>query len=247
MNKVLVNCSLIFVVIIILSSCGKEGGCLKSAGKETSIYRTLTSFDSIVAEDAFEIVLHQDSQYSATITGGENLIPNIGLTVSDNTLYLSNNNKCDWMKPRHNKIRLNISFATLRKMTVRSSCKIRTDNAISGEEFGMVLMDKVQDVDLQLDVNTFFYWNNPPCGGEMRLSGQCKNLKIWNWALIAIDAKNLEAQNVLVYSNSIGDISVKASEYLDCSIMHRGDVIYYGNPAQIVLHDEGEGELIKGD
>lgn len=234
-------------IFLLLGACSKESSCLKRAGKETSETRMLAPFDSIVVDDSFQIILHQDTFYSVTITAGENLIPNIGLTVSDNTLHLSNNNKCEWFKPRQNKIRLTITFVTLCKMTARNSCVIRSDNTITGNEFGIVLMDKVQDVDLQLDVNTFFYWNNPPCGGKMQLSGHCKNLKIWNRALIAINAKNLEAQNVLVYSNSIGDISVKASENLDCSIMHLGDVIYYGNPVQIVLHDEGEGELIKGD
>ena len=235
------------LVAVIFYSCGKEGGCFSRDGKQISENKLLAPFDTVVANDAFEIVLKQSQQYSIEMIAGENLIPNIGATVENNSLILSNNNRCDWMKPKTSKIKLIISAPQFRRVKLTNSCFLRSEDTLRGEDFGLVLMDKVQDVDLTLKVNTFYYWNNPPCGGKVMLRGYCQEIKIWNWALISIDTREMECQKALVYSNSIGDIHVRPSDFLDCTILHRGNVYYYGTPSFIDLKDEGEGELLKGD
>lgn len=242
--------SLLFVAVLayFLTSCGgHELDCVKSSGKETQMFRTLENFDTIDIQDAFDITLHQDTACYAIVLGAENIISNIGLTIVNNTLFVTDENSCGWMKPRKNKVHIQIAFANLSRLYVRRTCTIRSDNAITGNELGLILMDKVQDIDLQLNLNTFYYWNMPPCGGRLNLSGNCSNLKIWNWALIGIDTRQLYSEQAFIYSESIGDIHVRSNSYLYCSISNRGNVYYYGHPASVELVDEGEGELIQAD
>ena len=77
-------------------------------------------------------------------------------------------------------------------------CDIKTSNPITSNEFGLVLMGKVNHANLELDCNNFYYWNNFPCGGNLTLYGKTNILDLWNFAIMSIDAKNLIAQNAKI-------------------------------------------------
>ncbi|MEX2370353.1 MAG: DUF2807 domain-containing protein, partial [Bacteroidales bacterium] len=61
------------------------------------------------------------------------------------------------------------------------------------------------------------------------------------------DGSELETVNCYVYNNSIGDCSVNVCGKLEVRMNTLGNVIYYGDPQEVVILEEsGGGELRPG-
>ena len=77
------------------------------------------------------------------------------------------------------------------------------------------------------------------------MSGKTEELKIWNTAIMSVDAKNLVTEYALVENDSKGVCEVNVTNRLDYKIKGKGDIHLYGNPPEI---NEGEvsstGKLI---
>jgi len=89
----------------------------------------------------------------------------------------------------------------------------------------------------------FYYWNDFPCGGLLTLSGKAESLKLWNYAILSVDAKYLTAKTAIVENNSQGDCTVNVGEKLNYSITNKGNINLYGSPTEIiegVLNSSGQ-------
>ena len=108
------------------------------------------------------------------------------------------------------------------------------------------MASKLNEAVLQLNCTTFYYWNNHPCGGKLTLSGTVQNLRIWNFALMSVEAKDLTAYDALVENSSQGDCEVTVTGKLEYSIKNSGNIYLHGHPPQIVLKEKtSTGELIQ--
>ncbi len=248
-SKIIIKYIIIILFVLTIISCDKEGGlyCFQKSGNITSETYPLPDFDTIVFDDVFHVYLNQDTINYITINGFENLVPSIKYTVENKTLRIQNTNMCLWTKPKKNKITLTINFSNISRIDVGKSCKIRSVNTITGEKFGLVLKDKLQDVHLKLNVDEFYFWNDFPCGGVLKLEGNTNILTLWSTALIHIDAQNLNSKIAKVESDARSDMHIRVLEELYCTIKHIGNIYYYGNPDIIEFTDKGDGMLIKAE
>jgi hypothetical protein len=239
----------LFLLIVFFMSCKKDTSmyCIANAGKETSFTVMLDDFDTIRINDMFEVHLKQDSFYSIEISGYEAMINAVSFNINNANLSLNNNMKCRWTKPQKNKVKLLITYQNINEIILEKTCEIRCVNPISGYKTGFVLKDKLQDIHLELDLDHFYFWNQSPCGGEIVLEGRADKFMFWSTALIRVDASKLNCLNVIMETNSRADSYVSATDTLDCRIRHLGNVYYYGNPTEIILKREGEGQLFKAD
>ena len=95
-------------------------------------------------------------------------------------------------------------------MSINESCEVSNLGTLKGIELGITCASKLNEAKLNLDYSTIYYWNNFPCGGKLELSGTCTFLKIWNFALMQVDAKNLITNHVLVEnSGKLGNSQAK--------------------------------------
>ena len=212
-------------ILFLLSSCKKE---------ITHRYLQLASFDQIELNDAFEVFLSEANNASAEIIGYENIIGHIDLKVENNILSIANNKNVKWLSPGKNKIMIYINSPPLKKIVAAEGCNIQTLTPITSEEFGLILTGKANEATLELGVNTFYYWNNIPCGGKLTLSGKAETLKIWNFALMSVDAKSLTSKNAIVENSSAGDCEVNVLNKLEYSIKGKGNIHLYGTPLEII-------------
>lgn len=233
---------LIFISIVVSGLLGSS--CSKSMESQI-IEKPLGDFDSLVLNSVFEVYLVQGTENSIKIEGAQKILEKIDYSIIDNTLTIENNFKGNWVHPKNNKIKLTITVDQISKISANETCNIQTLNTLTGNEIGLVLTSKLNEASLDVNCSTFYYWNNFPCGGRIKLSGSTNELKLWNVALMAIDAYDLNANNVLIDNASKGDCKVRALQNLTYSIKGEGNIYVKGNPLNIVKVEESStGELI---
>ncbi len=214
------------IIITLLTSCEKD--------KITSRNLIIEAFDQIELNDAFEVFISEGNSYSIDIVGYETIIEYVDIKVDSQKLKIENTRKLGWITPSKNKIKLYITSPPLQKITADEGCNVQTLGPITSTEFGLVLVGKSNQANLELNCNTFYYWNNFPSGGKISLSGQTNILKIWNSAIMSVDAKNLRAKYAIVENSSKGDCEVSVLDKLEYSIKGIGDIHLYGNPKEII-------------
>ncbi len=224
--------------LLVLSSCKKTAEVTKVV--------LPGAFHSIEVNSSFTIRLKEDSEYYLEVIGNEEFVDAVTSTVSDSILRIESTAKDKWTHPTSNKVTIIIHAPPLKTLTANETCLINTITPITSQEFGLILKSKANEAELDLHCHTFYYWNNFPCGGIVTLHGQTDELKIWNTAIMTVDAGDLTTPFALVENDSKGDCTVNVSGYLRYGITSQGNIQLYGNPSTIEEIDHtGSGDLIK--
>ncbi|MDX1651353.1 MAG: head GIN domain-containing protein [Brumimicrobium sp.] len=223
---------------VLLNSCKKE--------VNLSIRKVeIQPFDHIQLENAFDLYISEGSTFSAYIKGDEKVIEKVSLVINGDTLYISDNRSLRWTTPTKNKIEVYVTSPPLKSIQTNGGSAIRTLTPITSEEFGLILSGKSCEAEIDLNGDKFYYWNNFPTGGKLTLRGKTNVLKIWNVALMSVDARNLNSNVAIIENSSKGDCVVEVNDKLEYSIKGTGNIEVYGNPAEIIeLEVTSTGQLI---
>lgn len=225
------------IIAVLLISCGKSD-------EMTTKSETLSAFKSVVLNDNFNVILEEDSVYNLEIKGYED-IENVTYSIEDSILTLDNTKRFKWTKPRKNKIELIIKAPLFREITANEACFITNEKPITSNHFGVVFNGKANEADIKLANHTFYYWDNFPCGGKLTLSGTTEVVKLWNYALVSVDASNLEANYGIVANSSQGDIDLKINTRLEYSIYGIGNINLHNIPQSVINNGEtNKGKLV---
>lgn len=231
--------TILFILVTALLSCSKEKNTI--ATKTVS----LGGFNYIVLNDAFKVVLTSESSNSITITAANRFIDDVTYTIVGDTLLIDYEGSKRWIHPNNNEIKLTVNYTQLREVTANETCFISTSNAIPSDRFNLILKSKANQADITLNCNEFTYWNNTPCGGELKLNGTTTKLAIWNYALMKVDASELNCDTALVENYSTGDCEIKINNYLKYGIGNSGNIILHSSsPTLIQEFKTGSGEFI---
>lgn len=222
-----------YLIIFLLLACQKEEETIR---KKVS----LESFHTIELNEAFEVKLIEGSQHSLEMEGIESFISKMEYQVTDSILVIDNNKNFKWSHPQHNIPKLWITCPQLKVLRANESCNIKTLNPITTKEFGIILGSKANVADIETDNQIVFYWNDFPCSGKLTFRGQTDELKIWNTALMTVDASLLMTEFAFVFNDSKGDCLVNVSEALEYELNGEGNLIVFGNPSNIT--DQGSSK-----
>ena len=233
--------SYIFIILsVVILGCSKSKPSVK-------LFENLDYFNRIELEDSFEIHLIEGSTFTIRIEGDEDVIDKVEYEILDSVLSIKNTRSIKWVSPRKNKIKVYITSLPLEVVAAHQTCYITTDTPITSDEFGLEFHGKANEANLELNGNIFYYWNNFQCGGKLTLSGSTNVLKLWNFAIVAVEASSLTANNAIVENSSKGDCIIKVNNKLDYAITGDGNIYLYGNPP-IINETEvstSQGQLIQ--
>jgi Putative auto-transporter adhesin, head GIN domain len=233
-----------FIYLVVISFFVLATACKKQKADTIKAF-SLSEFDTLQLESVFEVYLIQGNTNSIKLVGAQQIVENVSIEILNNTLKVSNAYKGNWLHPSNNKIKLYITVNQISKIIASESCQIKSLNALIGNEIGLIMSSKYNSAELELDCKTFYYWNNFPCGGQIKLSGNTNELKIWNVALMAIDARELKADIVSVSNSSKGDCKVTCSQKISYKITGSGNIYLKGNPSLIEkIEESSSGKLI---
>lgn len=235
----------IYLYILFILACLVQFSSCKKAMTPTSIEQNLSEFDTVQFNSVFDVSLIQDTFNAIRIEGAANILKKISISVENNTLILENNYHGNWMHPKNNKIKIYLTVNKLNFIKVNETCNITTFNTLITDDLLLVLASKLNHATLDINCNTFSYWNNFPCGGKVVLTGNTNKLAIWNGALMAVDAYGLNANDVYCENQSKGSCKIKSLQQLKYKIKGEGNIYLKGNPLIVIdEEDNATGELI---
>lgn len=205
----------------------------------------LEAYHTLQLNDAFEVELLEQEDFGLEIWGRESFVEKTSFSIQDCTLSIQNTKKLKWTDPKGNKLKLLIKGKGLKAVYANESCIISSLNPITTREFGIILGSKANTADIWVDNQVIYYWNNFPCGGKLTIRGNTRDLKLWNHAIMTVDASALDAEYGFVENYSKGDCTVKLSEYLEYKIDGEGDILLIGDPTLYNKGSASSGSLIK--
>lgn len=229
---------LIYILIItLLISCTKRSDVVQNTD--------LQPFSNVIINSSFDITIHPDTAFRIVLSGSSDIVEEIDISQVADTLSLENQFSAQWLRPEDHPIKIDLFCDSLQRIVLNESCNLTSSGPLRADEIGLIAVGRLNIVNLNFDANTVFYWNNFPCNGTINFSGEAENLKIWNTALMSVDASQLNASYALVENDSGVECKVVANDILEYSITGSGNVVVSGNP-EIVSTGEltGSGQLI---
>lgn len=232
----------IFLLFLMLS-CEKV--FLPPEGKMVSEKFNLDTIEEILVNDVFDIILVNDSNYSVTVVAGENRIGGFRNSEAGRLLVLEDHNKYKWL-PEYNRIRLEIRFPDLKRITLEAPSSIKTRDTLYISNFQLYSLGKTAEMDLNLKGGTLYMVTGSDNFGVYHLSGQVNHCSLWPRGSSIVHAENLESRKCVVKSNTIGATRVYPLRELHVRMNTLGDVLYRGNPDTVIIEEQsGEGKLLK--
>jgi hypothetical protein len=226
-----------FCAVLFLASCQKEG--VISGNEEKT-----TEFSKIEVDGSFDILLSDDSVFSVQFEADRAFFDALSFEVRDGILRISDGKSPRWRNPEAKKPLVRIHGHDLREIKLLETCFLKSETPIKSDELGLVAVSKLNMADIEIDCRVFYYWNSHPCGGEIKVRGTTDELKIWNFAIMKVDASACRTRYAWVENSSKADVLVDVQEQIDFAIGGKGNIYVKGNPEKVVelkpATDEGE-------
>lgn len=80
---------------------------------------------------------------------------------------------------------------------------------------------------------------------DATITGQAITTELFNQGLGLVDARNLESDYTFCNNSSINDMYLRADQYLYAFIQFSGNIYVGGDPEDVDLVIEGDGELME--
>lgn len=239
--------SKIFILFLIsfLFSCNKENAfdCVKTSGKEVEKTIETELFHSVTVEDNIDVVLSQQEDEPVKLIAGKNIIPKINFEVKDQVLYISNENKCNWVRKFVNP-KVHISLKELRQITQNGHGNITSAHKLVYEDLKIDNYDGNGDISLDLDVENLNVFSKT--FSLISLSGRAAVLNVYyihNFGKFY--GENLQSEHVIVSHVGLNTIRVYPVKTLNCTLSEIGNLEFYNDPEILESEITGKGQLIK--
>ena len=244
----LLNLILILFIVSSFSSCKKKdlGDCFKSTGEITEQVREIGHFTKIVVRDNINLILSPVESDVLNVSAGKNLLDKIVTEKTGDTLVISNNNSCNWVRDFSVPITVYLSVDQLYEIEYRSIGDINCTDTIFCDTLRVNVYEGAGT--LNILTNTYQLHTSLHYGtADIKLSGRCMLSYVYSAGWGLIDNRALISNQVYVGNKSSNDIYLRAENTLAATIEGIGNIYYIGNPENISFSQIGSGQLIKLD
>ncbi len=231
--------------LVLLSGCRKEqwDDCITSTGPQRSEERVLAGFHTVDVSDRIDVVLDHVPATTIVVEAGRNLMDQVRTEVRDSVLYVTNENRCNWVRSFKPRIVVKVPIADVRTLTLRGTGNISATDTVRQDILRIDQWLAMGTVDLTVNVNSIEVGLHTGAG-DVVLRGQVQaNANYYSGIMGTIDAADLRAAIVNINNSGVGDFHCWATDELKVQINDAGDVYYRGDPA-IESSINGSGQLI---
>jgi hypothetical protein len=233
--------------IIICFSCKKGTicDCFKSTGSITTENRNLTgSFSDIYISQKINLILTQAPEVVLKVESGSNLLPSIITNVEDGILYISDNNKCNWVRKLDNHTNVYLSLPKLTHIRYSAYGNVTTTNTFNVDTLTIDVWDGAGEIEMAINANnTFFRFHTGPA--SLIATGNSKSNYLYSNAQGMMHCENLITESTFVHSSGTGDCYIRVENDLGYNILDVGNIYYYGDPVSVSGTNTGKGQIIK--
>jgi hypothetical protein len=240
----------ILVLVMLCSGCNKQNAfdCFKSSGPEITQLRYPLGFTNISLSDKMDVTVAQGAHFRLEVTAGQNLLTEIASYVRNDTLFLENNNLCNFVRGYEKKIHIIVIMPYVRRIvnngvgTIRLAEEFMQDTlVVRAESSGDIYVNGIFR-----QVRTSSHGN-----GDIYLNGATNSLYVYTKGTNYLRGEEMTVRDyVFVETASLGQSYINGSQLdvLECNIHDDGNIYYTGNPATNDFSDgTGKGRLLKKD
>ena len=235
--KKLIIC--IAIASILIVSCRE----ILFNGDEDTRELFFENFHAVQFSGIYNIVLIQDSTNRLEITGKNN-ISSIDGIIKDDTLTIDDH-KNRYFNPNRNTLYLH--FSNLKFIACNDPVNLTNKDTIKADQLAFYAIGEIAEVRLVLKCNYFLALNDANTLGYLHFVGKTDGCLIWDRYGSCMYADSLVCRYAAIYNQSVGDISINATDKLDAFFRGPGNIYYRGNPVINIGERSGTGKLIKLD
>jgi len=236
MQKSLLYFGIIF--FLLLNSCQKANicDCIKRNGELDSVEIEFSRIKFVEINKMFNVYLINDTVNKAIIKTWSNLLELIDLQVKDSTLYLHDNNICNFGRSYDNKISVYLHLTNLETLDIKGPSSIFSLDTLNFDKLLIRISYTIADVNISINSNHlwFEYWS---ATGNAIFQGNTNYFEVLSDGTGYIDALNLKSKVVKLRQITTGDTKLNVIDALYVSFFDIGDVYYIGNPKIVEIQE----------
>ncbi|MBK8500618.1 MAG: DUF2807 domain-containing protein [Flavobacteriales bacterium] len=122
---------------ILLFGCQPEqwNDCMTSTGSMSTQERIVGDFNTIDVGDRVDLVLEERSSGSVSVEAGANLLGQITTEVSDGTLKVRNEMRCNWVRSFKPRIVVHVPVDQVAKLVLRGTGNVSCTDSLIRDRF----------------------------------------------------------------------------------------------------------------
>lgn len=234
----------LIIVLALLAGCEKDNqwDCFTSYGEDMAETRNLEPFTEIYTDDKIDIIYRYSDSYSVDVHFGDKVIKHIETSVSNQSLKITNNAKCNWVRDLSKKPKVIVYAPAFSLLENHGVGDIVFEDTLHTEEFTYDQWHSNGSVVLILNVNLSRIIMNTGAS-DVLVTGFSDESRAYSSCSGKLDAAGLKSDVTLVNNSSIQDMKVHAGSYLFGKITKSGDIKYAGEPSAIDTDILGTGTV----
>jgi hypothetical protein len=230
-----------FLIIFLHDSC-KKPGCFEDAGPEVIVQRNTGSFHRIDLFDDVDVVLTQDTIESIKVVAAKNIEPNIYIQNENGTLIIKNNTTCKWLRSPAEKPKAYVNVKMLDYINYSGSGNITSSNTIIANTISFYSATGAGNIDISLEaklVNATVEYES----ADFIFHGKADVCYCYANSRGTLGFKDFEVKRLIIGYAGNRDVTVNATEIIEATIYHAGNIYYKGSPSNISTTFYSSGRL----
>ncbi|NSW46119.1 MAG: DUF2807 domain-containing protein [Bacteroidales bacterium] len=235
----------IFIVeclFLFLSSCQKGSKCFHSYGEETQQTRYFSNFKRLRINSLMNVYWHLDSQTKVVIKTGSKLLPYIKTELTNETLAITNLNRCNWLR-KYKRIEVHIYSPAFKYIDLYGSGDFYLLDTLRNDTIRVDNWSDISKVSLLVKSGYFSYSQNAGTG-DTYISGSAGICFLWAMGYGYIHARNFKTGYNYITHKSTGNFYVNVEKEVGANLFSSGHVYVYGKPYLIEQKSYSTGKLI---
>ncbi len=220
--------------------------CFKSTGQVIFEDRESVSVRFIRLENNVNLILTQDQNPQILVEAGENLLDKIDTELNGDSLFIRNNNSCNWVRSFSTLVNVYVNVTNLLQIEYFGSGNITVTNTIISDSLKLDIRKGAGSVNLMINSGTT-YLNLHEGTCDITCNGNSSVTFIYAADYGPFFCEGLESHHVFINNRGTNDCYVRAVYELGATIEYLGNIYYYGNPSIVNSVIKGSGKLIKMD
>ena len=202
----------------------------------------IESFQAIYIYDNINLILNDSSNNEVTVEAGENIIEQIEIKNSGETLTLNNSNTCNWVRNSNIPINIYLNLPLKSKIFIYGNGTISTKKNLKIESLNI---HHYSSSNLDLNIDSKYIYIATDYVGDLVLKGTSDKVECNTFKFGRVNLKNFKVKEFIINNNSEADSFIFCDSLIQGKISGKGNVYYLGNPITNTIVSDGIGRFIK--
>lgn len=232
------------LLFLLLAACSKDDGsaCIVGRGEESTISESIESFHTLLIEGRCNVILVQDSQSIVEVNYGENLINAISTTLENETLHISENTKCDFLRKTNPLPEIKVHFSEIETILFRNAGRLSNRDTLVSDSLQIDVRDCAGSISLVTKTRRVNVANHTGAA-DVELKGRTVSLGVYSGSYAPVFASELKANNANVVNNGTSDLYVNARDAMYFQIFDQGNIFLSGTTNAVEWNKSGSGNV----